>query len=61
VTKLISHLGRGFIALSISLKTLRFLRLQRDQRLTLWYIGKRQIPPDLVVKTQTIDIVEVIA
>src|SRR5262252_1128753 len=25
-----------------SLETLRFLRLQRDQRLTLWYIGKRK-------------------
>src|ERR671936_2098316 len=24
------------------LKNLRFLRLQRDQRLTLWYIGKRK-------------------
>src|SRR6516165_8975196 len=24
------------------LKILRFLRLQRDQRLTLWYIGKRK-------------------
>src|SRR5215813_11372819 len=24
------------------LKTLRFLRLQRDQRLTLWYIGNRK-------------------
>src|SRR5919204_3441780 len=27
---------------SHSLNNLRFLRLQRDQRLTLWYIGKRK-------------------